>query len=71
MLSFFNPLAHSLGHVGSPGEVLLYIDQNCLSINDKINTELNIIWSPSGFTVLGKNFWLKNHYRTVRTKNNV
>ena len=56
---FATTLAHSLGHVGSADEVLLYIDQNFSSINDKINTELNI-WSLSAFLLLGKLFVLRS-----------
>ena len=53
------PLAHSLSHVNSTGEVLLRIDQNFSSINDKINTELNI-WSSSALLLLGKLFVLRS-----------
>ena len=52
-------LAHSLGHVGSPDKVLLYIDQNFSSINDKINTELNMR-SSSALLLLGKLFVLRS-----------
>ena len=56
---FSTTLAHSVGHVASPGEVLLYIDQNFSSINDKINTELNM-WSSSALLLLGKLFVLRS-----------